>query len=86
MDEKYELSTGFQRRLGVLVECAPFRYTILTLIVINAVILGLQTSSRAMAEMGTTLALLDQVILWIFVGEIVLRITAHGRKFFRDPW
>ncbi len=78
--------TGFRARLRAFVECAPFRHTILALIAVNAVILGLETSARAMAAMGPELILLDHIILWIFVGEIILRIIAHGRNFFRDPW
>jgi len=50
------------------------------------VILGLETSSTAMAHWGGPLQLLDQVILGVFVVELAVRMTAHGWRFFRDPW
>ena len=60
-------------RLRDLVEGARFRYTILAIIAVNAVILGLETSPSVMAVAGTPLHLLDTVILWIFVAELALR-------------
>tara|TARA_B100000123_G_C25702152_1_gene415783 strand:+ start:288 stop:1127 length:840 start_codon:yes stop_codon:yes gene_type:complete len=88
MAETTELITesSFRSRLRGVVECALFRHTILGLIVINAVILGLQTSPRAMAAIGPELILIDHVILWIFVVEIILRIIVYRLSFFRDPW
>ena len=88
MAETTELITesSFRSRLRGVVECALFRHTILGLIAINAVILGLQTSPRAMAAIGPELILIDHVILWIFVVEIILRIIVYRLSFFRDPW
>lgn len=88
MAETTELITesSFRGRLRGVVECALFRHTILGLIAINAVILGLQTSPRAMAVIGPELILIDHVILWIFVVEIILRIIVYRLSFFRDPW
>ena len=68
------------------VESAPFRYTILVIIFFNAILLGLETVPSVMKKMGDTLHLVDQIILGIFVFELVLRIYAHGLRFFRDPW
>ena len=73
-------------RLRVFVESPRFRYTILGFIAVNAVILGLETSPAVMAVAGGPLHLLDSIILWIFVGELALRLYAHGFAFFRDPW
>ena len=49
---------------------------ILALIIINAVILGLETSPAAMRAWGPALVALDTAILAVFVVEIVLRIVA----------
>ena len=57
---------------------------ILALIIINAVILGLETSPAAMRAWGPALLALDQAILAVFVVEIALRIVAHRGAFFRD--
>jgi voltage-gated sodium channel len=59
---------------------------VIALIVVNAIILGLETSPRIMAQWGTLLEALDAVILAVFVAEIVLRIAAHRAAFIRDPW
>ena len=59
---------------------------IMVLIIINAIILGLETDASVMAQYGDFLLALDQVILGVFVVEIVLRIFAHRLQFFRDAW
>jgi voltage-gated sodium channel len=59
---------------------------VLALIIINAVILGLETSPAAMKAWGPTLLMLDKAILAVFVVEIALRIVAHRGAFFRDAW
>jgi voltage-gated sodium channel len=59
---------------------------ILALILINAVILGLETSPRIMAEHGPLLIVLDQAILAAFLVEIATRMAVHRLAFFRDPW
>jgi len=60
--------------------------TILSIIVLNAVTLGLETSDRVMAQVGPLLLVLDSIFLTIFVFEIALRLMAHGARFWRDPW
>ncbi len=60
--------------------------TVLALIIVNAVILGLETSAAVMREWGPQLLALDKFILAVFVVEIVLRIAAYRGAFFRDPW
>jgi voltage-gated sodium channel len=59
---------------------------IMGLIVVNAVILGLETSPTVMAAYGETLGWLDHAILAVFVVEIASRIVVHRLAFFRDPW
>ena len=65
----------------------PFiQHMLITLIVINAAILGIETNADIMASIGQELILLDHMILWIFIAEIVLLIAARGWHFFTDPW
>ncbi|MGD8348427.1 MAG: ion transporter [Gammaproteobacteria bacterium] len=59
---------------------------IMTLIVVNAVILGLETVPAVMQRFGDILIAIDHAILAVFVVEILLRIYAHRLGFFRDPW
>ncbi|MBK6973953.1 MAG: ion transporter [Sterolibacteriaceae bacterium] len=60
--------------------------TLIALIVVNAIILGMATSTALMARWGGLLRALDTAILAVFVVEIALRIAAHRLAFFRDPW
>jgi voltage-gated sodium channel len=59
---------------------------IMSLIIVNAVVLGLETSKSAMASSGRFLQILDHIILAVFVVEIAARIVVHRWAFFRDPW
>ena len=68
------------------IEAPKTQYFIMFLIVVNAVILGLETVPAAMQSYGSLLIGIDQFILGVFVVEILLRIYAHRLAFFRDPW
>ncbi len=84
-----QLATSDSRskgRLEQFIERPAVQRTILLLIVINAVILGMQTSASVMARWGDVLVLLDTIILAVFVAEITARIYVHRAAFFRDPW
>jgi voltage-gated sodium channel len=69
-----------------IVEDPRTERVIMSLIIINAVILGLETSKTAMASYGRLLQVLDHIILGVFVVEIAARIIVHRLAFFRDPW
>jgi voltage-gated sodium channel len=73
-------------RLADLVEAEPFQRGIMALIVVNAITLGLETSAAVTARWGDALEILDTVILAVFVCELVLRIVAHGPRFFTNGW
>ncbi len=59
---------------------------VIVVILINAVTLGLETSDIAMATAGTLIIAIDRICLAIFVTEIVLKLVAHGPRFFRSAW
>jgi voltage-gated sodium channel len=59
---------------------------VMSLIVINAIILGLETNKTIMASHGWLLEILDHIILAVFVVEIAARVIVHRVAFFRDPW
>lgn len=73
-------------RLEQLVEHDWFKGTIVALIVINAILLGVETSRTLSEGILDTAFRINRAILGIFVVELVLRISAHRLKFFRDPW
>jgi len=73
-------------KLKAFVEAAPIQKFIITLILINAAVLGLQTDADITIRWGGLLHTIDVVILSIFVIEIALRLVVHRISFFRDPW
>jgi len=79
-------ASGWRARLGAVVERPRVQTFIMALILVNAVTLGLETSADVMARWGELLHRADQAILAVFVVEIVIRLIAHGPRFFRDPW
>jgi voltage-gated sodium channel len=72
--------------LGHWLETAPVRNGLIALILINAAILGLETSPSLMADWGYWLSAADRAILAVFVVEIALRLFVHRLAYFRDPW
>ncbi|MCB4795846.1 ion transporter [Pseudomonas sp. NP21570] len=80
------VETSTRRRLQQLIEQPAVQRSILLLIVINAAILGMQTSPALVASWGEQLRVLDMLILGVFVVEIAARIYVHRAAFFRDPW
>jgi len=80
------LQTTDYSPLQRFLERPDVRHTVLGLIILNAVVLGLETSDLLMARYGPWLRMLDQAMLGVFVLEIGLRIVAWRGAFFRDPW
>jgi voltage-gated sodium channel len=77
---------GLRGRVRRYLEQPRVQQFIMLLIVINAIILGLETVPSAMEQYGPVLLAIDHLILGVFVVEISLRIYAHRLAFFRDPW
>ena len=76
----------FRQALAEWLDRAVVRNFIIGVILFNAVILGLETSENVMARVGWVIRLLDSVCLGIFVVEIVLKLVAHGHRYFRSGW
>ena len=78
--------TGLRRQVLDFVESHLFTRAIIALILINAVVLGLETVPSVAREHEATLEAVDHAILVIFVIELASRMFAHRAAFFRDPW
>ncbi|MDQ5915008.1 MAG: ion transporter [Pseudomonadota bacterium] len=76
----------WRQRLACWIEQPGLQHLLIALILINAVVLGLETSPSIMAAWGSWLVAADRAILAIFVVEIILRLLAHRLAYFRDPW
>jgi voltage-gated sodium channel len=79
-------ASDWRTRLAARLDLAPVQHLLIGLILINAIILGMETSPAIMANWGAWLNIADQIILTIFVIEIALRLMAHRLAYFRDPW
>jgi voltage-gated sodium channel len=73
-------------RLRAIVTDPRTERVVMTLIFINAIILGMETYPRVTNAIGPLLDILDKIILGIFVVELAARIIVHRGAFFRDPW
>jgi voltage-gated sodium channel len=75
-----------KEKIQKLTENSKFQNFIIVLIIINAIILGLETSSELKEKYGNVFYIADWVILKIFITEIVLKIYAQRVNFFTKPW
>jgi voltage-gated sodium channel len=72
-----------------LVADPRFQRTVVGLIVINALVMGLETWPALAARWSQTFSLVNAVVQTLFVAEIVVRVLAHGQRpleFFRNGW
>lgn len=77
---------AMQKTILALVESARFRNIVTLLILLNALTLGIGTSQELMASHGALILLADNIIIGLFVVELLLRLYAHRGAFFRDNW
>jgi voltage-gated sodium channel len=66
-----------------------FQTAIITAILLNALVIGLETYDSIDAEYGDALHVLNDVFLGMFTVEVLIRIGAYGRRpleFFRSGW
>ncbi|MDE2738461.1 MAG: ion transporter [Paracoccaceae bacterium] len=75
-----------RRRLGQFIESPRISRIITILIVINAITLGLETSSNVMERVGSILLIMDKALLAIFVTELCIKLLAFGWRFFTTGW
>jgi voltage-gated sodium channel len=76
-----------RRRVHNILEHPTTQTLIITLIILMAVSLGLQTSSSVRERWGYLLQLFDDAILFCFFIEILCRYyVLRCPRFLRDPW
>ncbi|MGF1503143.1 MAG: ion transporter [Paracoccaceae bacterium] len=73
-------------RLGAWLQSDRIRNAILAVILLNALVLGLETSDSVMSAAGPALIAIDRICLAIFVVELVLKLIAFRLAFFRSGW
>jgi voltage-gated sodium channel len=75
-----------REKLGIFLEESKFQNFIVSLIIINSITIGMETSKSWMESYGEFFEHLDQLILGVFVLEILLKLYAFGFRFFRNAW
>lgn len=76
-------------RLARLVDSDAFNLAIAGVIIVNAIVLGLETFPALMQSYGDQLIAANNVCYAIFVVELLLRFASYGRRpqdFFRSGW
>ncbi|WP_429884732.1 ion transporter [Geoalkalibacter halelectricus] len=86
MEAVFSSGRDWRARLQAKLESRRVQRFIIAVIILNGIVLGLETEPRAMASFGETLRFLDRICMGIFVVEIGLFLVAMGPRFFRDPW
>jgi voltage-gated sodium channel len=76
----------FSAHLRNIILCKAWGYSIAVLIIINTIVLGIETYPNVMEAYGDLLTSIDQIILYVFIIELILRFTAYRLDFFKDPW
>ena len=62
----------------------PFEFFMLFVVIVNVIVLGLETSSSIVDKYEKVLFYTDQVCLWIFIAELFLKIIAYNKDFFGE--
>ncbi len=78
----------WKQKLHTIVEHKYFQSTIIFLILINAIIVGIETYPTIYADHKSLFFTLDLILLWIFTVEIVMRLLAGPsyKDFFKSGW
>jgi len=72
-----------------ITESKSFQRFIIGVIIFAGVLVGAETYKSFAAEHHSLLHILDKIVLWIFVIEIVLKMISEGNKpwnYFKDGW
>ncbi len=81
--------TGSFPRLISLVESKSFTCSVIFIILMAAVLVGMETSKSIMGRHGSLIHFLDLVVLYVFAAEALLKILSHWPRpanYFKDGW
>ncbi len=86
LDAGEKLIPAITERLRAFIESGTTQSAIILVIIINAIVIGLETSPTAMAAAGGLLRVLDGIAVAIFVTEIGIKLIVYRARFFLSPW
>ena len=85
-DAEDDRQMSLQDKVRKLVETDRFTNAVMTVIIINAITLGLSTSESVMNSIGPIIETVDDIALAIFVVELGLKFYAYRLRFFKSAW
>ncbi len=71
---------------AIWIESKAVQAIVIGVILLNAVILGLETSKAAMSSIGGLLLILDKLCLVVFVAELLVKMFCYRSHFLRSGW
>lgn len=80
--------TNYKQQLKNMIEHRYFTTVIMTLILINAIIVGLETYPSLHEQFHDVFYAADRILLWLFTLEILVRMFAARpfHSYFKDSW
>ena len=79
-------SGTIRARLHVFFESSFFQRAIVIVILLNSILIGLETFPIVMNSIGSYIDLFDLIILILFSIEILLKIFTYRGNFFKNGW
>ncbi|NJK67328.1 MAG: ion transporter [Microcoleus sp. CSU_2_2] len=76
-------------RIGRTVDSNAFQIFVIAAIIIAGILVGLDTVPEISQKYAGLMYVLDRIIIWIFVGELLLKLVAQWPKpwrYFSDGW
>ena len=86
MSHSIDASPTLRQKIEYFIAHDKAQNVLIFLILLNAIILGFETSPDIVQQYGHTLSLVDHGILGIFILDIGLLIAVRGLSYFKDPW
>lgn len=75
-----------KRKIKTLVESHSFDFLIMSLICLDALVLGIVASMPVTDYFSSVLLILDRLFMAIFIVEMLMKLYAYGLKFFKSGW
>ena len=73
-------------KLREFFKSVTFQKIIVPIIMVNSLLIGVETSDTIMNSIGHLIGEFDTFIVIVFSIEIILKLFAFGFSFFRSPW
>ncbi len=73
-------------KLKQFVDSDGFHNFIIYLIIFNSITIGMETSPELINKIGNWFEWLDNIILYIFIGELTLKLFVYRLDFFKSGW